>query len=691
MENTVFIERLKSSHQNALEDIDNAEFKVDLLALIHSSTKKGLLNPSNKSFSYSNPYLEKTVGKLNSLLPKGSDSFKLNIFESIIRNLKSGSLALNLPTTLVRLENCLKPYLIQTNPSGKVYFKESNDHEFFSIFNLKSSTEEALFCYKIPYKGFVSIYNKDETESAWKLSIEECDIMQEFIKCRTNQISITRVLWRLGQPTKYFTIIKRNKIKSRPRINPKINSANNKFHRKNTSSEYANFKYTDFLQKTSQSINNPFRVQQRGKERSKSLVVGKSRKEKKEQKEESQFLNDDNTLEEINNEIENETKLILTTEKPEDCFTFDYKAKTTEIEGMISQLVEFLNSKVLANKEISGIVLDFIQSKDKKWFLLDCKECSIESKDTEGLKRKNSKVIHHQRTQSNPELKINILEENEPKESNFIQKTENMPNDVFRSIKPRQLSLKKSKICPAIEISEPIEKDLFKRYSQVSEKIDKIIEKNHLPPISNCSIKDQCINIYNDRINSISQKSKSQTPSPNESDYLKPSFPCLQHNLLSRHKAQRNKPLWNDESHAFTKKHYSDIVELYDEMKLNSKNTSLNQNFVSKYGGDEFWNKFVVKLFQKIISENKLNKRFEDSNQKMILSGLRNVFSGNVSLEFRRSIRTIHQNLGILEEEFNLFLDKMEEALDEFRIEENDKVFIMSQIRSMICLVCKSH
>lgn len=116
------------------------------------------------------------------------------------------------------------------------------------------------------------------------------------------------------------------------------------------------------------------------------------------------------------------------------------------------------------------------------------------------------------------------------------------------------------------------------------------------------------------------------------------------------------------------------------------------QNLVEKYGGHDFWNKFILSLFNKILKNDHLSAMFKNSrleNFEMIVSGMFKIFDGNVSLEFRRKVRTVHQNLGITNIHFNNYSNAFEATLHEFNVEEDEKCVIMSQIRSMKGLICK--
>ncbi|CAG9334567.1 unnamed protein product [Blepharisma stoltei] len=680
MESTVFIEHLKNSHQSALGEIDNSELKINFLRLIYS---QGLTNFNPKNPINKTRLAEKSTEKINSLLPKCFYSYKLNLFESILNNFKNTSLALNVPATLIKVKDCPSPYLIKTNSSGKIHIKESCEQEFFR----HKFAAENLFCYKNSIKGTISLHGSEDSKSF----NTDYDIIQEFIHCKSNQISITRALWIQGKAIKYYNIIKRNKTHNYQKLSPKINSKNIKYQRRNSSfNELSTFKYTDLLQKSSQSINNPFKIS----EKRKSLIFDSALKDSKISFNKAKLVNKSYSLGALKDEPENYEKLILNTEKSDDCFSFESKIKIPEIEEMVIRFVNFLNHCVFTKKEVSGIVLDFIQGKESKWYLLDCKECSTVKKNNIILD-KNPKCSHL-RVKSSPDLNLSLMDDRAPTNCNYRQIGDNYPIKGLEIRKFKEPT-KIVKASTTTEAPKSSEKELFKRLTLLSNKIDKITEKNHLPSLSNNDVKEQSIHAYNDFIlhknwiiDTKCHKNDTNSCLVKE-EKPKKNCPFLQSHDNQDLLKHKNKPLWNDESHAYAKKCYSDIAEIYDEMKINSKNISLSKNFISKYGGDNFWDKFVISLYRKFISDKKLNEYFKNSCQKMIYTGFHQIFSGNSNIEFRRSIRNAHQSIGVAEEDFYLFLDKFEETFSEFSIEEDDKACIMSQIRSMMCLVCKLH
>jgi len=114
------------------------------------------------------------------------------------------------------------------------------------------------------------------------------------------------------------------------------------------------------------------------------------------------------------------------------------------------------------------------------------------------------------------------------------------------------------------------------------------------------------------------------------------------------------------------------------------------QNLIRKYGGEEFWTRFIDSLYKKIMSTDcPLKKYFLNSSLSMITNGMHKVFNGCASLQFRRKIKAAHQNMGIQESEFLTYSNLFEETLNEFNIEDCDKEMIVSQIRMMKTLVCQ--
>mmetsp|Transcript_9564 Transcript_9564/g.9514 ORF Transcript_9564/g.9514 Transcript_9564/m.9514 type:complete len:82 (-) Transcript_9564:44-289(-) len=76
-------------------------------------------------------------------------------------------------------------------------------------------------------------------------------------------------------------------------------------------------------------------------------------------------------------------------------------------------------------------------------------------------------------------------------------------------------------------------------------------------------------------------------------------------------------------------------------------------------------------------------------NFEMIATGMFKIFDGDVSLEFRRKVRSIHQNMSITAVEFNSYVNLFNATILEFDIDSEDQQIIMAQINSMKGLVCR--
>ncbi|CAG9334689.1 unnamed protein product [Blepharisma stoltei] len=239
----------------------------------------------------------------------------------------------------------------------------------------------------------------------------------------------------------------------------------------------------------------------------------------------------------------------------------------------------------------------------------------------------------------------------------------------------------KLKLSPRQQAHSPTclsEKDLFERWNKVNQKLEQIISLKPSPSMKSSNIKEQSIKAYQSWYNIRGNPTLNSSESEPDSE-----VPPAQSPPVST--------IWNDKTALHVKKCFADIAGKIDEMNMNTELLKVKtQNLVRKYGGDEFWKEFIESLYQKIMSPDYgLDKYFSSSNLEMITWGMFQVFNGCATMQFRRRIKAAHINMGITEKEFNTYCDLFESTLVEFGVEERDKVAIMSQIRSMKCLICR--
>ncbi|CAG9324879.1 unnamed protein product [Blepharisma stoltei] len=132
------------------------------------------------------------------------------------------------------------------------------------------------------------------------------------------------------------------------------------------------------------------------------------------------------------------------------------------------------------------------------------------------------------------------------------------------------------------------------------------------------------------------------------------------------------------------------VIGTYDEMTMNIKIAKVReQDIVIKYGGEQFWEKFIISLYNKILSCDLLNKYFKKSTMESfegIVTGMFKIINGSLNLELRRRLRAAHYLRGITLEEFYCYADIFDVTLTEFGVDDDDKQGIMSQIRSLFSI-----
>ncbi|CAG9312013.1 unnamed protein product [Blepharisma stoltei] len=647
------LDSLNQFHQKAMEIDQINQFRDDIVTLIKSSSKKGLfkgiINPSEH-------IQNSRTKKLNSILPKNQFHNRINIFEEFIKH-PDVSIGINVPPTLVRIAQSAVPFLIQTLKNGKVATRVYQEGEFF-IQNKED--DNSIFCYKAQNKETVLFFDGESAKLMWESS-QEPVAMQPFIESLSNPPSLTRIVWKEGSKTKYFSIINKKKIPVRSKSGTKV-TLDKKVKQARLRSCVSPFEYSKSILKTTKSVNNPFKLNSNLK----FPRFESSPSNSKASLNQSDFSNIKKNLiwSDVEKIIEvDRTKNFLVNSKvPENCISLETKGKFDEIDKMTFNVVNFLNEHVFKDFKISAIVLDFIQDKSRKWILLKCRECSFDSHFDINFhhEKERSSSLPRRKLSSSSSKGSNSFHE-EMAEPEILDNRLSFNNrEELKCNEAQVQSKKKPKSIPLDEISE---KDLSGRY----EKINKIAnQKTIITP------------------NIIKEPS---TPQYYTSNPLLSKFKCPYHKVI----IDQIKP--QDSVQNYTQQHMNEAVDSFDEIKIKGQISKLrSENLVQKYGGDLFWQEFILSLYNKVLASELLNKYFKNcklENFTMIVNGMFIIFNGQVSLEFRRKVRAMHQNMGLLEKEFDCYSNIFEDQLNEYQVEENDKQIIMSQIKSMKYLICR--
>ncbi|CAG9334572.1 unnamed protein product [Blepharisma stoltei] len=602
------------------------------------------------------------------ILPKLANGKPLNIFTLFALYANSGEFNINLPTTLIKSEEISVPCLLRTKNNGILCSRQCKDNDFFIFKHKTKNCEGRGYLYKSPNKDSILFNSKENAENFWNSAKDLTAMMQNFVECQSNPRSIIRVVWRSGMKSKYFTIINRIHIANNMSESPKKAPATpSLYQRKKSLSLLGDFKYTDMLHQTSRSINNPFKVAmsfrtlRREKTRSDRIMTANKFQEERHPDLKDFHFHDQNNL-------------IVNPKIPENILVLEDSSKGAELDMLIEQVILFLNSNVYKEEEVNGIILDFIPCRQHKWVLLDCKEVSVGRSKTPYENGKKSKI--KRRTSSNGD--VNILKS--------ILRPETKINPLVLThaehSHPCAFMIRSSPL-PAPSPASNKEQDLFDRWHKVNEKLGKIV---NLKPSYIKDDKEQSIKSYQTRYNA------------RHGTIIEPATPNLEAEhvispLVSNTPQPTSNSLWKNDDNLHIHKCFADVIGRIDEMNMNTELLKVkHQNLVGKYGGDDFWNQFIRSLYKKIVSkESNLHTFFNGRNLDMIIVGMFKVFNGCATLEFRRRIKAAHQNMGISEKEFNVYSDFFESTLNEFKIEEGDKRVIMTQIRSMRCLICQFH
>ncbi|CAG9334575.1 unnamed protein product [Blepharisma stoltei] len=676
------LEKLNFLHQKAFEHEEIKNAREDIVSLIKESSDSYV-----KCIRSSSEYLKiNNTKKFNSLLSNTSNQRKLDIFDTFIKYSDVGSLNVNIPTTMVRNGNLPVSFLVQTIKNGKVIARPCNEEEYFNIETerfFEDNENTSLYVYKALNKEGDLIYSNDSAKSVWNSSKEPAK-MQHCIQSLSNPPSIIRVLWVDGAKIKYFSIINHKKIKRAAKNETKPIAVDPNYNQKR---RFSTFDYRTLLKKTSQSINNPFKV------KSEKEPVLKSKQKRRSQSfshsTPEEFYASLNPPKEAKNTLigqlnkDNSNDFLVNSKKIENCFVVETKGQFSEINAMTAQIIEFLNRHPFKEDNVKGIVLDFIQNRDKKWFLLKCKEFSnglnTNLSRFESLKTPEPKkaCFRKQRTMSVDLSHLKVEESiTEVPELESIRKLADSQSSLAGKYRN-----KSNKLIPLAEIPE---NEIFDKYSKLNEKPDKILNKEGEINANTILNEAKKCPFYSAGASPMSCQfslSRSKNPLINKST------------LEIDNSAKAKNPSFSNMVDTYAKNHINAVIDNLDEMNLNTQATKVrNENLVEKYGGKLFWDQFILSLYNKILESEFLSKYFKGAkleNFKMIVSGMFNLFNGTISPKFRRRVRAAHQSLGLSEKEFYNFSDIYENTLLEYQVNEFDKGIMMAQIKSLKTLIFK--
>ncbi|CAG9319168.1 unnamed protein product [Blepharisma stoltei] len=598
-------------------------------------------------------------------LPKLNNSQQLDIYRLFCLHANLNNIIAKIPTTLLRISNTNLCYLVQNNKYGAIITRLCSDEDFFAGVPEKNGNDNPVCCYKVLGKRTQFLYTKESAMSLWSSSTETSDKMQIFIQPRTKPSSLTRVHWRIGGRTKFFLISNKTKPVYKRKTEDK--------RTRSITMTPKNFRSTMSLSILKGNDRNSIDCLTPATER---LVVDRCPSLKN-------FRNLGNSTDRFSAEeqvIETNQNPIINTKVSDGILVIEDTVKVPEIESMLEKIINFLRKQAYKDEELREITFDFIYGKDRKWVFLDCVEVSL----------KNSEI--------KLELgEINLGEVSQVKRAISFPDTKAETNsDFLKALNMDQspeITIEGAVMYPFMKNSPPRPSKTMhtpqlppisnSKHVKIEEKSDPAmtLKPSNLARIKN--LKQQSFKVYEKRSSTRKRTIILQDPqlkkSKTEDFHDKNDF------------YNTSKSLWDDTYDVHIKRCFMDAIRKIDEMNMNTELLKVkSRNLVETYGGDDFWNKFIMALYKRIFSSEELSKYFSSSNLKMITKGMLRVFNGCATFEFRREIRLAHEKMGITEREFNLYSQLFEDTLTQFGINEVDKHVIMTQIRSMKCLICKA-
>ncbi|CAG9334579.1 unnamed protein product [Blepharisma stoltei] len=678
------LNQIRTFHHNDSNEDDKIH-RAHLLKLIDESPKKGLRLRFRKGLESQKNH-DVFIEKLNCLLGKtGGKPKQIDIYFELARHWHENCISLRIPDTLIAGEDLPTSYKLWTDKHGKISGTPCAEQKFFSLYR-EHSDDSPLFCFKSHPNRSILINSIHTAEDTWIASRNRPKRIQRFIRCCSKPTSILRVLWKSSQKIKYFSIVNRNDSHL-SKIN-KLTPIKKQPKRTKSSSRPPEFRFTNYLLKTSSSINNPFKL---------NLSFDDKKIPKKRSQE---FLRKNDTFDtkritDNSPSPDYNEQHIISTKMIGKCWVMEKRGPIEEVDGMLKQVKNFLSSYIFKENTIKGIVMDFIQDKQKNWIFLDVKELLLNESQQyfspDKIERAHSACPLYSKRESPKKLTLQpetIMEANAEDrlitaKSVIIDESEN--ENVIDYI-PKFHIRSKSK---PIEDSSPNESSIIERYNKIVEKATKLSDYRPSKILPLFDFKEQSIEAYKNLLKSGTMPLNMIKHSLASPAHQSPSSPEQAQNpsLIM------NKPAFDNEVYRCSRRHLTATVDSFDSLSKKIKISKIKeQDLVGKYGGEDFWQHFILSLYGQILADKVLNKHFKCTqleNFEMICTSMYKVFNSDINMQFRRRVRAVHANYLVNEQEFESYSDIFEKTLEEFLIEEDDKTVIMSQIKSMKCLVVR--
>ncbi|CAG9332837.1 unnamed protein product [Blepharisma stoltei] len=685
MDIPVLLEHLNDFQQNATDLHEIHHFTQNLKTLIEESSTNLRIATSDNTM----------INRVNNLLPKSMQRQEIKIFNLIAKYAGLSKVFIRIPTTLIRLENSL--YLIQNRKEDSlITCKECTEIEFFNLPNAANDQTSPVFVYKSQPKGVVVLFSYESASRLWS-TLEVNAMIQQFIQSKADPATITRVLWRSGMKNKYYTITNRKSAGRRLSKSLSQNTSITAAYKRTKSTigsdikvrRASDFRYTHLMLPTSQSINNPFRISNNRTPipRKTSSIDDIPDINRIQMEEEKGFIHKSPTIilskadfdvqsfkKELPNSRDNKEYLVMTKDA-DSCYASETCSKIPEIENMVDQIVEFLNLHVFKKNGLKGIVLDFVKDKNNVWYLLECKEFNVDfvvpleiEKNRKHKTRIGDEIVKR-RSQSRADTQADTFEPKLPEISKDIIDE----NEEFLSLGcPFKIRTKPQRFCHT-----PVsEEEFLNRLDRVTEKIDKI-SNSHIPSSKLFpQDKNEQVQGYLNSHDYYSSQSNLPTHSYTLSD-------SSGKGSLDAENVGKNYP----------KKILSEGVTSLDDMNMKIKIAKLRStNLFAKYGGESFWSKFILSFYNKVLSNEMLCKFFKNSKLQsfeFIVAGYFKLFNGSLNLELRKRLKASHYYRGITERDFDCYIDLFSHTMAEFNIEEEDRIGMISELRSVKNIICR--
>jgi truncated hemoglobin YjbI len=367
--------------------------------------------------------------------------------------------------------------------------------------------------------------------------------------------------------------------------------------------------------------------------------------------------------------VNSEEKFIVSSSNPHNSCITEVKNISKEILDVVQNLTKIYGMTLKkSGKELAEITVDFMKD-GKRWVVLKCDKALIDenSKSFVEVTPPISKtvlanfipMVNTQFPKNNEKIELKNLPSKRYDSPIMHKRTLSTINDAnlirsFSLIKSRNDNLNiEQRIENFIKRTEHKQKRKLLHINMGQEKLIESYEK---------SFSNLAIHLKNEKPNNA----------PISQSFMNKSFQDVSIIQEKSNSQQIFKP----------------VIKDYNKMMIHVRRINLKNKrpLMDCYGGEIFWQKFIKTLYSRLLSSEMVSKIFASMHrepfEKMFMKGLGCVFNSNITLEFRREVRTAHKAAKINHEMFKLFIHCFISLLKEVGVVNEDIEIVLDNLNS---------